>query len=146
MRGVVAVGDDKPTDILVPRVSLGHLVTSCKRAPCATAAWGCMEGRGICVETRLGLLLNLKLVSLGHMVTSCKRAPWATTAWECVERREMRVETRLGATCVCGGHEVGSTSFVEIHQSGLSSRQTRKQGGGHIPACSAPLVPRTKSA
>ena len=51
MRGVVAVGDDNPTDILVPRVSLGHMVTSCTHAPWTTAAWECVEGRGLCVGT-----------------------------------------------------------------------------------------------
>ena len=44
MRGVVAVGDGNPTDILVPRVSLGHMVTSCKHAPWDTTAMGVRWG------------------------------------------------------------------------------------------------------
>ena len=54
MRGVVAAGDDNPTSSLVPRVSLGHMVTSCKHAPWGTTAWGCVGGRKVGGETRLG--------------------------------------------------------------------------------------------
>ena len=54
MRGVVAAGGDNPTSGLVPRVSLGHMVTSCKHAPWGTTAWGCVGGRKVCGETRLG--------------------------------------------------------------------------------------------
>ena len=87
MRGVVAVGDDNPTDILVPRVSLGHMVTSCTHAPWTTAAWECVEGRGLCVGTagawqqgvgmyavgctRLHFYNHNQSLAHGHFVQAC---------------------------------------------------------------------------